>query len=380
MKTIGLLVKTVLCGSVLLCAFACGNNKSGQFPVFDTTAFYPAKDFDYSKVFDIKYIPIKTDSIFVGSVSMFYVSDHLYMGTVNRKEIVFINNDGEIFKKINKNGNSAEEYLSISDVFYDDKAQEIFIWDSQRNHILVLDGDGNFKRCFDIEKDRGIADIMNYDDDLFIIYSNDLALNKEYKYSSYSLLSKKDGKPLEDIFMSCQGEKRYPTVINLPKYISIYKMINMVPVSGGVLLSEAYCDTMYRCSGKDAILEPVMIKAPAFHTMDAKKKMFIEPHFDTPEYMVFSVITAITKEDGADFEDQEYFYDKKEKLFYQNSAKYPEWKKGRIFDADQYAHTIDITTLYKMEEEGSLNLQLKEILSKATEDDNPVLVVLTLHK
>lgn len=350
---------------------------SKTLPVFDYTTDYPVKEFPYSSVFDIKYIPVETDSTLIDRLRILSITNQKVIGVTDKEnKFVFIDENGTITNKFSRIGNAKEEYLGVNDAFYDEAGQTFFILDSQKGRILLLDKDGMYKREFPVEKGHGISAIFNLNENSFISYNCNLGFTED-THGSYSVLSKENGSVIKDIMISCEGEKRYPTVVHLPQFISVFKSVTMVPADGCVLLSESYCDTVYKMDAQTLTMQPYLLKSPAFATLPDNDKYFLEPYMDTPDYFFFTKRRVTYDDKGAKSTPQEYFYDKKEGKFYKVSNK----SIGNFKNYKKYGSagcSIDMIDLMKMQDEGTLPEPLKPILSTATENDNPVLMIMNL--
>ncbi|MEG0519388.1 MAG: 6-bladed beta-propeller [Bacteroidales bacterium] len=350
---------------------------SKTLPVFDYTTDYPSKEFPYSLVFDIKYIPVETDSTFIDRLRVLSVTSQQIIGITGKEnKFVFIDENGVISNSFSRTGNAKEEYLGVNDAFYDQDSQAFFVLDSPKKRILVLDKDGMYKREFPIEKGHGISAISSLNENYFISYNCNLGFMED-THGSYSVLSKEDGSVIKDITIFCEGKKRYPTVVHLPQFISVFKFVTMIPADGCVLLSESYCDTVYKMDAQTLAMQPYLLKSPAFGTLPDQDKYFLEPYMDTPDYFLFAKQRITYDDKKANATSQAYFYDKKEGKFYKISNK----NIGDFENYKKYGYagcSIDMIDLMKMQDEGTLPPTLKPILSTATENDNPVLVIMSL--
>lgn len=380
-----MILKNCLKISICLIISAVSCNKGPQtLPEFDYKTDYPQKEFSYSDNFDINSIPIETDSLLIDKSRILYISDEFVIALTGKdRKFITIDKSGKILNSFSRVGNAAEEYLSVQDVFYDSQQKEFYILDAQKKRILILDNAGLYKREFPIVSGHGVSAIMNLNDNSFITYNCNLGMQEDL-HGSYSIMSKTDGAIIKDIIINSDGKKRYPSVINLPKFISIYKMTNMIPGDDYVLLSEAYCDTVYRMSRQDFSLTPYFIKSPAFNTLPDNDKFFMSPCLDTPDYTIFVKLNSKYDDSKANFTSEEFFYDKKENKFYKVANKYVDNNEFGPFYSINYknyglsGYTLDIMDLYKMEKQNLLDESLKQILSKANENDNPVLVLMNL--
>lgn len=119
---------------------------------------------------DVEYIALETTDQFLTQGLVRDVGKEYLLAT-NR------NNDGDIFlfdrkngkgvRKINRQGQGAEEYTRMNDVILDESNGEIFV-KSQGNKILVYDLYGGFKRCLNLG--REVSSVFDYDKNNLICY------------------------------------------------------------------------------------------------------------------------------------------------------------------------------------------------------------------
>lgn len=116
--------------------------------IVDVSKNYPKKELILQDFMDVEYILLETND------------DFLCQGIIQTvgKEIILVTNrinDGDVFifdrndkglRKINRKGNSGQEYVYIHDIILNENSDEIYINDNSTRKILVYDLYGNFKR------------------------------------------------------------------------------------------------------------------------------------------------------------------------------------------------------------------------------------------
>jgi flagellar assembly factor FliW len=158
----------------------------------------------------------------------------------------------------------------------------------------------------------------------------------------------------------------------------------IIPVESGFLLTELSSDTIYHLSD-DYQLSPYIARTPTIQSME--KPIFLLLNTITNRYLFMDMVVR-----EADFENLTAFprtpivYDKEEKQVYQCvlvNDDYPNLKQGGIdenrnFKSRENATTVIMFQVYELIEayqKGELKGKLKEVASKLTDDDNPVLMV-----
>ena len=113
--------------------FGCGNGdpKVGDVITVDVTKSYPEKELILQDLFDIEYVPLETRDGFVtlGTVAdiqkdFIIITDNGLSGDIN-----FVNWEGRFLKKINRKGQSGEEYIDFRKVIYDEEREELYVND-----------------------------------------------------------------------------------------------------------------------------------------------------------------------------------------------------------------------------------------------------------
>ena len=111
---------------------------------------------------------------------------------------------GKAIRKINRKGQSGEEYISLYTVTLDEENKEMFVNDILGKKIVVYDLYGNFKRSFKHKNgtdSQFYSDIFNYDRQHLICYD-------EYdKELPFVLISKQDGSITQEIKIPFKEKK-----------------------------------------------------------------------------------------------------------------------------------------------------------------------------
>lgn len=189
--------------SVLMLAAAltgCSGNKPARedFLRVDVKANYPEKELILQDFMDVEYIPLATTDEFITRGIVKAIGKEMLL-TVNQ------GNDGDIFdrsgnaiRKINRRGQSGEEYSGTSAIILDEDNQEIYISDFPARKIKVYDLYGNFHRSFPFADTGYYYFLANYDRDHLIAYKG-YSPQMENEQSCHLLISKQDGSVVREI-------------------------------------------------------------------------------------------------------------------------------------------------------------------------------------
>ena len=137
---------------VALFLFGCGDGKqkeSDGLITVDVSKSYPKKELILQDLFDIEYVPLETTDEMLTEGHIQYISDnYMIFKNLGRMagEIFIFDRQGKAVRKINRLGQSGEEYLNILGVDYDEQADELFVNSHYLRKIQVYDLEGNYKR------------------------------------------------------------------------------------------------------------------------------------------------------------------------------------------------------------------------------------------
>lgn len=192
MKKTNLILITFL---LILAGCGKGRQVAEDIITVDLSKSYPKKELILQDFMDVEYVALETTDEFLTQGLVRDVGKE-YILVTNR------NNDGDIFifdrksgkgvKKINRQGQGAEEYTSINEIILDESNGEILV-KSLGNKILVYDLHGKFKRSLNL--DREVSSIFDFDKHNLICYdmSDYHSKGKERSKSYHVIISKQDG-------------------------------------------------------------------------------------------------------------------------------------------------------------------------------------------
>lgn len=353
--------------------------------------YSPKKELILQDFMDVEYIALETNDDFINQGIVLDIGKEFIL-VKNRNQI----NDGNIFvydrsgkavRKINRKGQSGEEYISLYTATLDEENKEMFVNDILGRKIVVYDLYGNFKRSFKHKNgtdSQFYSDIFNYDRQHLICYDE---INKEIPFV---LISKQDGGITQEIkipfkekkFLSQirkTGENNGQAVIGAGpgRYYSIF------PFNGNWLLSELSSDTIYTFL-LDYSLRPFIARTPSIQSMNPEEGLIIRL-FSDRYYFMESIKNVYDWDTQEGFPSKYFMYDTKERSF----SGYTIYNGDFITKKEIYMSMIkpinhDIASWYSLEayqllesfKKGELKGKLKEITSELDEDSNPVIMLI----
>jgi YD repeat-containing protein len=365
----------------------------------DVTKSYPEKELHLQDIADVKYIPLGSNNEFLISDSYsiaFLDNDYIILFSFSSGESGRSSNGGDILiydghgnpiTHINRRGqNTGEEYTEIGQLLVDKDKEELFVFSSAgRCQFMVYDMKGNFRRKFNIPStfnSTSYKKIIDYDKDRFIVYAKNHFSKPDS--TAFLIISKQNGEIEKKITVPFE-KIVYTTAFNARGTggaLLTYQAIS--PVESEFLLTELSTDTIYHLSD-DYQLSPFLARTPSIQTM--KKPIFLLLNAITNRYWFMDMVVR-----KADFENFIAFprtpivYDKEEKQVYQYTLFNDDYPKIKLEDLIYYqilensrkATMVVLFQAYQLieaNEKGELYGELKEIASKLTDDDNPVLMV-----
>lgn len=382
-------LSTILAVILLVVLAGCGENKQSADDLItvDVSQSYPKKELILQDFMDVEYIALETTDEFLTQGSVQGVGKE-YLLVKNR------NSDGDIFlfdrktgkgvRKINRQGQGAEEYAMINEIILDESNEELFV-KSPGNKILVYDLYGSFKRCLNL--DREVSSVFDYDKNNLICYDlSDYHSKGEDRSKSYHLIiSKQDGSITREIFIPFKTINT-PIVKDGDNFVANYSYQIRLSNSKCTLIDTS-TDTLYNYA-PDGTLSPFVVRTPSAHTMVPEVFLYMGIHTDR-YYFMQAVKNVFNFEKGNGFYTDELMYDKEAKAMFQVTVQNGDYVEKRpvAMTAKSINREIeDITSLnasqlVEIYKKGQLKEgKLKEIASRLDEDDNPVIMLVKQKK
>ena len=391
--------------SVLLVAsllFGCGDGKqkeSDGLITVDVSKSYPKKELILQDLFDIEYVPLETTDEMLTEGHIQYISDnYMIFKNLGRMagEIFIFDRQGKAVRKINRLGQSGEEYLNILGIDYDEQADELFVNSHYSDKVFVYDSEGNYKRSFDYLDGTLYAPIKILDEERLIAYDDYFEYDKvPEKRDCYLILSREDGRLLEKIHIPYE-EKKSLIIMRRDlngKLTGNWGIRNtlMPPYQDGWLLIEPSADTIYTYSASRGLM-PLIVRTPPVNEMDPE--VFLFPTIFTDRYVFMQAVErSFNFGVDKDVPRTNLIYDKTEQTAYEGEVINRDfegtpvnlWFAHRVimeFNDDEiaFATRLEAPDLVEALNDGKLRGPLKEIASSLDEEDNPVILIAKYKK
>jgi len=379
---------TILALILLVVLAGCGGNKqpNDDLIIVDVSKSYPKKELILQDFMDVEYIALETTDEFLTQGLVQDVGKE-YLLVKNR------NSDGDIFifdrktgkglRKINRQGQGAEEYTRINKMILDESNGEIFV-NSPGNKILVYDLYGRFKRALNLG--REVSSVFDYDKHNLICYDmSDYHSKGEDRSKSYHvIISKQDGSITREIFIPFKTINT-PIAIDGDRFVASYSY--QIRLSHGEwTLIDTSADTLYNYA-PDGTLSPFIVRTPSAHTMDPEVFLYMGIHTDR-YYFMQTVKNVFNFEKGNGFYTDELMYDKEEKAIFQVTVYNDDYAEKRTVAMTaasvnreiENVTSLDAFRLVEVYKKGQLKGKLKEIAAELDEESNPVIMLVKQKK
>lgn len=377
-------INAILAIILLVVLAGCEESKQSndELIIVDVSKSYPKKELVLQDFMDVEYLALETSDEFLTQGLVQDVGkEYLLVKNRNRDGDIFIfdRKTGKGLRKINRQGQGAEEYAGINGIILDESNDEIFVM-SPGNKILVYDLYGEFKRCLNL--DREVSSVFDYDKSDLIGYDMSDYHNKgkDRGKSYHVIISKQDGSITREIFIPFKTINT-PIVTGDGGFVANYSY--QIRLSHGkCTLIDTSADTLYNYA-PDGSLTPFIVRTPSAYTMQPEVFLYTGIYTDR-YYFMETVKNVFNFEKGNGFYADVLMYDKEEKAIYQvtvHNGYYAE-KRSVAMTAKSINHDIEGATtlnaprLVEIYKKGQLkDGPLKEIASKLDEEDNPVIML-----
>ena len=377
--------------------FGCGDGKqkeSDGLITVDVSKSYPKKELILQDLFDIEYVPLETTDEMLTEGHIQYIGDnYMIFKNLGRMagEIFIFDRQGKAVRKINRLGQSGEEYLNILGIDYDEQADELFVNSHYSDKVFVYDSEGNYKRSFDYLDGTLYDPIKILDEERLIAYDDYFEYDKvPEKRDCYLILSREDGRLLEKIHIPYE-EKKSLIIMRRDlngKLTGNWGIRNtlMPPYQDGWLLIEPSADTIYTYSASRGLM-PLIVRTPPVNEMDPE--VFLFPTIFTDRYVFMQAVErSFNFGVDKDVPRTNLIYDKTEQTAYEGEVINRDfegmpvnlWFAHRVimeFNDDEiaFATRLEAPDLVEAYNDGKLRGPLKEIASDLDEEDNPVILI-----
>ncbi|WP_080903084.1 6-bladed beta-propeller [Parabacteroides sp. Marseille-P3160] len=350
----------------------------------DVTKKYPLKKFRLQDIADVEYIPLETNKSFLCDGYPMYVDGEKIIYCMKKEAtILLFDRQGKAVKKINRQGQSGEEYSMASGATFDKARGELYINDMQKKKIFVYDQEGQYKRSFFHSKGRQYVNMSNFDAEHLICYATFHSTG-----NPYIIISKQDGHVVKDFKLPYEKRLDLKFIEQLENGMSLFISTGSFPIvkkGKDILLNEISSDSVYKIN-PDFSLTPLMVKKPSVQQLDPP--IFVFAGVRSDRYQFFHTVKKeYDKATQIGYPDVQLMYDKQT----QEMCAYDVYNedcpntKSLFFRANECEiiseDDMDIfflrpSMLLEANSKGELKGQLKEIVATLKEDDNPVLMLI----
>ncbi|RHJ91083.1 6-bladed beta-propeller [Bacteroides sp. AM07-16] len=393
---------TIILIGILFIITGCRGSKqsetqSDNIIIVDVTANYPPKELILQDFMDVEYIPLETNDDFITMAYIQAIGKDVII-LRNRKKtsdgdiFFFDRKNGKALKKINRQGQGAEEYGFLLRVTLDEDNNEIIVNDRHRK-IFVYDLSGKIKRSFDHKEDAIYDPVYNFDRNnlICIDYIRDY---DEEPSNKFFIISKQDGNITKEIPIPYKKKKSMELVTVDPVtgsgIASEADNLELVPFHDSWLLVEPSTDTIYSYS-QDHTMTPFIVRIPSIQSME-QPEVFLFPGVITDRYYFMQ---TVKKE--YDFATKkgwprvELMYDKLENTLFKSVVYNSDFSNKKpvdmVYDITlinnneiAFLQRIEASDLVEAYEKGLLKGKLKEIAAGLNEESNAVIMLAKYKK
>ena len=412
-----------LLAAVLLIMAGCGENKQStdDFIIIDVTASYPKKELILQDFLDVEYIKLETNDEFITSCHVQAISKDIIIvknTRVTDGDIFIFDRKGKAMRKINRKGQSGEEYTVITSVILDEDNGEIFVNCGGLRKVFVYDMFGNFKLSFNyadgkdessrFSKEIYYNPIYNFDRDYLICQDN--ASGRNYfgrgpdrartpifdvePRNIFLIVSKQDGRVSKEIQIPFETKISQMFLSDDEKKSGLVYTFGITPYRDRWILTEPSSDTIYSYS-PDHNMTPFIVRTPSVQSMNPETFLF--PGVMTDRYYFLQTVKKEydETEPWSNLLETELAYDRQERktfecIVYNSDFKNKRPVKGLVSEIHtltiindneiSFLERIEAHELVEAYEKGELTGQLKEIAAGLEEDSNAVLMLAKYKK
>ena len=337
---------------------------------------------------DVEYIPLETNDEFICQGVVQDIGDEMILvkNNISDGNIFIFDRKGKGVRKINRLGQTGEEYLFITSVILDEDNGEIFINDLITvGRIQVYDLFGKFKRTIMHKEGTSYDKVYNYNSDNLICHHNDGSRSNS---QTISIISKNDGSTTKEIKMPVDKEKKATTIKIVQQdgalLLGLRHFYNsMLFYKNDWIFTEHSLDTAYRYLPDGRDISPFIVRVPPIKSMNTE--VFLFPCIITERYYFMQ---KFIKGNNEGYTTTELMYDKQEKATFESTVYNGDYSnKSQVSIARNLSQTAivnnDVAFWHKLEayelieanKNGQLNGKLKEVTTNLTEEDNPVIMI-----
>lgn len=393
MKKIASVLAILLFWGLLGCVPTSSRQQS--VPVLDFRTEIPQKTFALEDVGNVRYLCFNApDSVLLGEeMKLSVAGNNLFFYDPGQGDIVGFSNSGDLIFHFNRKGQGNEEYTDIRQFVYDTDRREIFIFTTGRKGIAVYGPDGSYKRLLPVPDTIMLDGMASLDRQKLILldmknaqfvkdgdpvkFSPDFPSPGEYPY----VLFDKETAEFAPLAV-LKSENRFNSFVLTMKdnrpFIYLGRQSHLFTSGRQCLISEPASDTAFALS-PDLSLTPVFTRLPSVREKEGKISCSVMA--STSRTMLVEAIT-LKYEGGDGLVRKQYLYNVPESSFSLckfagNDFEGYEFQNPVIADNKLY-YILYPYTLLEAQKANKLHGGLQKIAEIMGEEDNPILVEVTL--
>lgn len=358
---------------------SCGPSADIGMMTIDMEKSYPKKELAINDIWEMEYIALETDSLFLVSGGQPQHVGENKLGFVDNRTGNLLFFDAKTGKKafcINRKGAGPEEYKSVGALVMDEKAGEIFAWSIIDGTFQVYDAQGIHLRTLPMRNKKKdeylyITNFINLDDDRLLCSSHNIK-----GYAVHYLQNKKTG--LTTIVDSIPNEQYVSEYIFAQKdgvtYSTAPNLTPFVHTSEGLVYADHSNDTLYRMT--DGMTpSPFIVRIPRVKETEPNKILRFDN--ETDDWMFLSGIEmAYDFSQNKGLHQINYGVEKESGEIFELTFVHPDYEGKEYSPAALNARYYSSGELFSALEDGKLKGKLKEIASTLGEEDNGVIMLL----
>ena len=358
---------------------SCGPSADMGMMTIDMEKSYPKKELAINDIWEMEYIALETDSLFLVSGGQPQHVGENKLGFVDNRTGNLLFFDAKTGKKafcINRKGAGPEEYKSVGALLMDEKAGEIFAWSIIDGTFQVYDAQGIHLRTLPMRNKRKdeylyITNFINLDDDRLLCSSHNIK-----GYAVHYLQNKKTG--LTTIVDSIPNEQYVSEYIFAQKdgvtYSTAPNLTPFVHTSEGLVYADHSNDTLYRMT--DGMTpSPFIVRIPRVKETEPNKILRFDN--ETDDWMFLSGIEmAYDFSQNKGLHQINYGVEKESGEIFELTFVHPDYEGKEYSPTALNARYYSSGELFTALEDGKLKGKLKEIASTLGEEDNGVIMLL----
>jgi hypothetical protein len=374
---------------LLAVVVGCEGNKQSTdvlITVDVTKSYSPKKELILQDFMDVEYIALETNDDFINQGFLQDIGKEIILvkNRLNDGDIFVYDRTGKALRKINRKGQSGEEYLNILGITLDEDNNEMYVHTHYARKIQVYDLYGNFKRSLQYKENTNgmfYTDIVNYDK------NNMICFDKFNEERAFVLISKQDGsitKKIEIPFKETKLLWQIDVSRNVPADPGPYRTI--ISFKDNWILLEHSSDTVYAFL-PDYSLRPFLVRTPSIQSMDPE--VFLLLRLFSDRYIFMETIKNVYDfNTRRGFPKTFFMYDRQEKAFSGYTVYNGDYSiKKEIYmsvlrpvnhEIESW-QALEADQLVESYKKGELKGKLKEIAATLDEDSNSV-IMLIKHK